>query len=384
MTQPELQPIESRPPRMRVETEADGTRVLHFSGRLDAATTGGIWNAAVGSLPPPGQPLVVDARHLEYLDGVGISLFLDLECQQHRRGGRFAVRHLRPEVEQLLALSRGGCDLDTPGPGPARPSLVEFVGERAASVIRDLGDLVAWVGHMSQALWLGLLHPRRVRWSDFLYTCTTAGVFALPVVLLLGFLLGWIMSFHAAWVMREYGADTLLATLIGPTMVRELGPLMTTVVLAARTGSAFAASIGTMKVNEEVDALYTMGLDPVRFLIIPKVLAAVVVTPILSAFCTLSGIVGGAVVSVTVLNLPLVFYTNQLQNVIQVHDLAGGMVKAIIFGILVAAIGCIRGLQTRSTPTAVGESTTSAVVSGIVLIALADAVLAVVYRILEI
>jgi phospholipid/cholesterol/gamma-HCH transport system permease protein len=167
-------------------------------------------------------------------------------------------------------------------------------------------------------------------------------------------------------------------------MVRELGPLMTTVVLAARTGSAFAASIGTMKVNEEVDALYTMGLDPVRFLITPKVLAAVLVTPLLTAFCTLSGIVGGAVVSVTILKLPLVVYTNQLLNVVELHDFLGGMAKAMIFGILVAAIGCIRGLQTRQTPTAVGEATTSAVVSGIVLIAITDAVLAVLYRILDI
>jgi phospholipid/cholesterol/gamma-HCH transport system permease protein len=159
---------------------------------------------------------------------------------------------------------------------------------------------------------------------------------------------------------------------------------MTTVVLAARSGSAFAASIGTMKVNEEVDALYTMGLDPVRFLVTPKVLAAIVVTPLLTAFCSLSGIVGGAVVSVTILNLPLEVYTNQLLNVIHVNDIGGGMVKAMIFGILVAAIGCIRGLQTRQSPTAVGESTTSAVVSGIVLIAIADAILAVIYRILDI
>ena len=159
---------------------------------------------------------------------------------------------------------------------------------------------------------------------------------------------------------------------------------MTTVILAARSASAFAASIGTMKVNEEVDALYTMGLDPVRFLVTPKVLAAVVVTPLLTAFCTLAGIVGGAVVSVSVLALPLVIYTNQLQSAVDVGDICGGLVKAMVFGVLVAAIGCIRGLQTHRTPTAVGESTTSAVVSGIVLIAVADALLVVIYRILDI
>ncbi|MHC4512405.1 MAG: ABC transporter permease, partial [Planctomycetota bacterium] len=369
---------------LRVETDSTGTRVLHLAGRLDADTAGGIWNRAVAQVPAGGQPLALDARRLSYCDGVGISLLLDLECHQRRQGGSFEVRHLPPDVQQLLDMGRSHVDLDAPAPGPKRPSLVEVIGARAELVIRDVGDLVTWVGHMTQALWLGLLNPTKVRWGDFLYTCTAAGVFALPVVLLLGFLLGWIMSFQAAYVMRDYGADRFLATLIGPTMVRELGPLMTTVVLAARSGSAFAASIGTMKVNEEVDALYTMGLDPVRFLVTPKVLAAIVVTPLLTAFCSLSGIVGGAVVSVTILNLPLEVYTNQLLNVIHVNDIGGGMVKAMIFGILVAAIGCIRGLQTRQSPTAVGESTTSAVVSGIVLIAIADAILAVIYRILDI
>jgi len=384
MTQPELQPRQLPPLELRVETEPSGTRVLHFSGRLDAGTAGSIWNTALASLPAAGQALALEAQDLGYCDGAGISLLLDLECHQHRAGGSFEVRHLRPQLQQLLEMSRGGVDLDTPAPGPARPSLVEVVGDRTALLISDVGDLVTWVGHVFQALCFGVLHPTKVRWSDFLYTCTAAGLFALPVVLLLGFLLGWIMSFQAAYVMRDYGADRFLATLIGPTMVRELGPLMTTVVLAARTGSAFAASIGTMKVNEEVDALYTMGLDPVRFLITPKVLAAIVVTPLLTAFCTAAGIVGGAIVSMTVLNLPLVVYTNQLLEVVHVQDVAGGMVKAMIFGILVAAIGCIRGLQTRRSSTAVGEATTSAVVSGIVLIALTDAALVVIYRILNI
>ncbi len=373
-----------QPVELRVETEAAGTRVLHIIGRLDAGTAGGIWDIALAQVPADGQPLALDAKALSYCDGAGISLLLDLECHQRRQGGSFEVRHLPQDLRQLLDMSRSDVDLDTPPPGPPRPSLVEVVGERTEHWIRDLGDLVTWVGHMSEALWLGVLNLRKVRWNDFFYTCTNAGVFALPVVLLLGFLLGWIMAFQAAYVMRDYGADQLLGALIGPMMVRELGPLMTTIILAARSASAFAASIGTMKVNEEVDALYTMGLDPVRFLVTPKVLAAIVVTPLLTAFCTVAGIVGGAVVSVSVLALPLVIYTNQLQSHIDVGDIAGGMIKAMVFGILVAAIGCIRGLQTQRTPTAVGESTTSAVVSGIVLIAIVDAILVVIYRILGI
>jgi phospholipid/cholesterol/gamma-HCH transport system permease protein len=167
-------------------------------------------------------------------------------------------------------------------------------------------------------------------------------------------------------------------------MVRELGPLMTCVVLAARSGSAFAAEIGTMKVNEEIDALTTMGIDPVRFLVIPKVLAAVCMTPLLAAFANLAGIVGGALVSSFVLGQPLVVYTNLLKDVIHIQDIGIGLGKAVIFGIIVASIGCIRGMQTRNTPTAVGEAATSAVVTSIVFISITDALLAVIVQVLGI
>jgi phospholipid/cholesterol/gamma-HCH transport system permease protein len=199
-------------------------------------------------------------------------------------------------------------------------------------------------------------------------------------------LMGLIMAFQSALLLREFGVEIYVANLVGKSMVRELGPLMTTILLAGRTGSAFAAELGSMKINEELDALSTMGLDPLRFLVVPRVLGAVLVTPLLTVFAILCGIIGGAVVLVS-FGYPLVAYVNQLLSGvggINLTDFLGGMVKATVFGILVAAIGCLRGLQTESGASAVGISATRAVVSGIVLIVLADGAFAVLYYLLNV
>ncbi len=205
-----------------------------------------------------------------------------------------------------------------------------------------------------------------------------AGVDAFPIIALIGILLGLILAFQSAMPMRRFGADIFVADLLGLAMLREMGPLITAIILAGRSGSAFAAELGTMKVREEIDALSTMGLEPVRFLVLPRVLAAVAVTPLLTMFANLFGLIGGAVVMRS-LGFPLVTYINQILSAVTITDLAGGLVKSLVYGIVVAAIGCLRGLQTASGASAVGQSTTSAVVSGIVLIAIVDGVFAVLF-----
>jgi len=222
------------------------------------------------------------------------------------------------------------------------------------------------------------LHPRHVRWRDAWVIAERAGVDAIPIIGLIGFLLGLIMAFQSAIPMRQFGAEIYVANLIGLSMLRELGPLLTAIILAGRSGSAFAAEIGTMKVKEEVDALVTMGLEPVRFLVVPRVVAAVAVTPVLAVFSNFFGLVGGAVVMRS-LGFPLVTYVHQIQSAVVPRDMLGGLSKSLVFGLVVAAIGCLRGLQTRTGASAVGDSTTSAVVSGLVLITIVDGLFAVVF-----
>ena len=370
--------------RLDTRTDESGSTVLQIIGRLDVDSAASIWDAAVKALPGTGNA-ELDASELEYCDGVGMTLIHDLAIQQRRAGGTLTVTGLRDDLESFLALTELERDLtERVAPAPTRLSFPQVVGTRTYEICGDVKSLVSYVGEISSALAHAIAHPHQVRWKDALGFCTTVGAFALPVVVLIGFLLGWVMAFSAAFIMDEYGADQLLAALIGPAMVRELGPLMTCIVLAARSGSAFAAEIGMMKVNEEIDALSTMGLDPVRFLVTPRIIAAICMTPILTAFANLAGIIGGALVSTFVLDQPLVIYTNLLQQVVTIEGISLGLVKALIFGTIVAAIGCIRGMQTANSPTAVGESTTSAVVTAIVFLAITDAILAVIVQVLGI
>jgi phospholipid/cholesterol/gamma-HCH transport system permease protein len=198
------------------------------------------------------------------------------------------------------------------------------------------------------------------------------------VVALLGLLVGIILSFQMAGPLERYGAQNLIPNIVSFSIIRELGPLITAIILAGRSGAAFAAEIGTMKVTEELSALETMGLEPVRFLVIPRVLAALMVTPLLAAFNMLMGLLGGCLIMLS-LNYTFSYYVNTVQGAITTGDFLGGIFKAFVFGLIVAAVGCLRGTQTKSGPGAVGDSTTRAVVAGIVLTIVADAMLGTIY-----
>ncbi len=326
----------------------------------------------------PAGRVVVDASGLTYCDGAGAAFLLELRRLQTKGGGTLEIHGLQEPFERLLDLyGRTDSEMALSTPGES-PSLVEQIGRASAKVWQDLRTLVAFVGELSVGLLDAARHPRRIRWKDALLTAELAGVNALPIVALIGFLLGLIMAFQAAIPMRQFGADIFVANLIGLSMLRELGPLITAILLAGRSASAFAAELGTMKVREEIDALTTMGLDPLRFLAVPRVIAAVAMTPLLAVFANLFGLIGGAVVMLS-LGFTLTTYVNQILLSTGVGDLLGGLFKSVVFGMIVAAIGCLRGLQTRTGASAVGISTTRAVVSGIVLIAIADGIFAVVY-----
>jgi phospholipid/cholesterol/gamma-HCH transport system permease protein len=201
---------------------------------------------------------------------------------------------------------------------------------------------------------------------------------AIVIVGMIGFLTGMIMAFQSTVPLQQFGVDIFVVNLVALAMLRELGGIMTAIVLAGRSGSAFAAEIGTMKVNEEVNALTTMGLDPVRFLVVPKLMAAILVTPLLTIYANVVGIMGGLMV-VMIFGHPWAAIYNQLVSAVDISDIATGLIKSVFFGALVGGIGCLRGLQTKSGASAVGESTTRAVVSGIFLIIMVDAIFAVVF-----
>ena len=360
----------------------DGRRVLALSGRLDAATVAPLWQEARAALAgASGRPVVVDAGAVDYCDGAGIALFVELQRQAGK--APLEVANLAPSFAALLGqfdAQRLAVDQD---PEPPRGPAIEEIGRAASGVWRDIRIQIAFIGETTAALFYAATHPRSVRWRDVMLIAERVGVDALPIVALISFLLGMILAFQSAVPMKRFGAEIFVADLIGLSMLRELGPLMTAILLAGRSGAAFAAEIGTMRVNQEIDALTTMGLDPVRFLVVTRVIAALLMTPLLVLFANVVGLVGGAL-TMTTFSIPFVTFLKEVDSAVTMNDFLAGFVKSFVFAILIAGIGCLRGLQTRAGASAVGDSATRAVVSGIILLVVVDGMFALAYYVLDI
>ena len=353
--------------------------LLTISGRLDLAGATALWQTACELIEQrrPRQ-LKLIATDIDYCDGTGIGLLVEMERKTLLHGGRFELDGLRKEFVKLREQFDLSDLTDLPSSRPEPCCLPEATGIAVVKTWQALRDLVAFTGELSMALLAALRRPRSVRWQDVWLIAEKAGADALPIVALLSFLVGLIMAFQAAIPMRQFGTEIYVANLIGLATLRELGPLMTAIILAGRSASAFAAEIGTMKVNEEIDALTTMGLAPVPFLVVTRVLAALFVTPLLTLFADLLGLAGGSVVLLS-LDYPLVTYIHQVQSAVGIGDCLGGLAKSLVFGIIIAAIGCLQGLRAGRGASAVGDAATRAVVSGIVLIVIGDGIFSVLY-----
>src|SRR5262245_54686112 len=310
-------------------------------------------------------------------------MLLERKRRQLGEQRRFELRGLRASFPSLLDQFDVGKLTSERPQHPKHTNLFEETGRNTVKVLHDIYYLIDFIGELSAALVRAVIHPRSVRWKDAFLAADTAGVNSLPIIALVSFLIGVIMAFESATGLKEFGAEIFVANLVALAVLKELGPLMTAVLLAGRSGSGFAVELGTMKINEEMDALSTMGLDPVRFLVVTRTLALVAITPLLTIWADFAGLAGGALVYRS-FGFPLVTYIHQIQMYLHPKDLISGVVKSFVFGLVVAAVGCLRGLQTTSGPSAVGVSATRAVVSGILLIVIIDGVFSMIYFVLGI
>ena len=367
-----------------VDDATEGHRVLRLAGRLDAFSIAAVWSAARQALDSaPDRPLTIDAGDVVYCDGGGIAMLVDLLRQPRPDSARVDLRGLKPQFQALLAQFDPVAMRQPVLTPPVRRSGIEELGRASLTVWRDIRTQVSFVGETAAAFWHAVLHPGTVRWKDVWYTCEQVGANALPIVALISFLLGIILAFQSAVPMRQFGAEIFVADLVGLSILRELGPLMTAILLAGRSGAAFAAEIGTMKVNQELDALTTMGLDPVRFLVVTRIIAALLMVPILTLFADLIGVLGGALTMLS-FDIPIVAFLHEVDTLVDVKDLLAGLAKTPVFAVLIAGIGCLRGLQTETGASAVGISATRAVVSGIILLVAVDGIYAFIYYLLDI
>jgi len=365
---------------LEISGPAGGEMTLAISGRISLENLGKfLADVEQFFLRSTPRGLSVDLSGIQYLDSAAALAFLNLRNRAESQSTPFQFVHATEEAQRILTLLDRPT-LQTPPliSGRRSANLLEQAGENSRALGRDFLSVMEFVGELIRGLGYSLMHPRSVRWDDVLFYMKRAGVDGLPIVSLISFLIGLVIAFMSSLQLKQFGAYLYVASLVAIAIVRELGPLMTGIIVAGRSGSAFGAEIGTMMVNEEVDALRTMGFDPTRFLAVPKVLAAMLVVPLLTLYADVFGILGGLLIGVMFLDLTVYSYVDWTLWSITLFDIVSSLIKSIVFAALISGIGCQRGFEVRGGAAAVGSATTSAVVSAIFLIIVVDSIFAVI------
>lgn len=353
---------------------------IHLCGSLDLRSTPDILEK-LAKIPHPVPALLrINLNEVTRMDDCGALVIIQLMRLVERESISLKLEAVPKHVQELLDFLH----LDVlPSPGPAKPpapGLMTRFGMGTMVVVDQSIKHVSFVGEVTVTLLSLLRHPGQLRVKDTIGYMQRVGVDALPIIGLISFLLGLIMAFMSAVQLQQFGANIYVASLVALSMVRELGPIMTAIIVAGRSGSAFAAEIGTMKVSEEVDALVTMGFHPHLFLVAPKVIASVLVVPFLALYSNLFAIAGGLLIGVGTLGLTPTAYMTQTMNTLTIFDINWGLFKSAIFAVLISVIGCFKGYQARGGAASVGQATTSAVVNGIFMVILVDSIFAIILR----
>ena len=362
--------------------ESPDKLTIHFKDRLDVSNASQLtkeFNTLLRTHKP--DSLVIDLDKLIYLDDYGVSVLVGLKKAMGNRRGNFSLANISEQVNEILTMHRFN-ELGQQPTSVLKTSQHFFtnLGSSTFNIGSEIGFMLMFLGDTCFSLLTFLRHPGSLRFNDTVENMKRVGLDALPIVGLISFLLGLIMAFMSSVQLQQFGANIYVASLVSISMTRELGPIMTAIIVAGRSGSSFAAEIGTMKISEEVDALSTMNINPNFFLVLPRMFAAFLVMPVLTLFSDLFAIAGGLLVGVTMLDLTVSGYTNQTINSLTFFDVFWGVFKSGIFAILISWTGCLKGFQVRGGAAGVGKATTSAVVTSIFLIVMSDSLLVVILR----
>jgi phospholipid/cholesterol/gamma-HCH transport system permease protein len=344
---------------------------------------GGAWT--LHTLPPVPAPLLIaldeTVRQLAFASDsledwdTSLLIFLKTVLEEAATRNIPVVRTgLPPGVQRLLALSEAVPEKTTYG-ATGKESLITHIGRLTINLTGQAREIATFTGEILLGFWSLLTGKVPFKSRDFFYFVQNCGVDSLPIVSLIAILVGVILSFVGAVQLQMFGAQIYVANLVGLGMVLEMGALMSGVIIAGRIGASYAAQLGTMQVNEEIDALRTMGISPIGFLVVPRMLALMLMLPLLCVYADIMGILGGSFIGVTMLDLSLVEFLEQARKTIKLGQFGQGILKASVFGVLIGYAGCLRGMQCGRSALAVGEATTSAVVTSIVLIVISDSII---------
>lgn len=363
-----------------ISEHVSGGMILHLKGRMDAAGAATMLHRLSPLVKGRGlRSIAVDLGGVTYFDDFGALVLVELRDAVIQEGGEFRLENVGEKIEEILSLLKfEAMGEKSPFAKKRPPNLFTRLGDGVLRNIGELKLLTSFAGSVFLALIHVILHPGSLRKDDTLLHMQKTGVDALPIVGLISFLMGLIIAFMSAVQLQQFGANIYVASLVALAMTRELGPIMTAIIVAGRSGSSFAAELGTMRISEELDALFTMGFEPTRFLVIPRLLASVIVVPFLTLFSNVFAIAGGLLVGVSIFDLTVGAYVSKTLETLTLFDIFWGLFKSAIFALLIAWIGCFRGFRVSGGAASVGQATTSAVVSGLFLIILTDSVFAVI------
>ena len=368
--------------------------IIPLEGKTLRVALAGRWKIQDGLPPvedvldrlPPGavDTVLLDGRSIVGWDSSLLSFISKMTRLLEKNDIRVDPSGLPKGVQGLLSLAAAVPERKGARRDEHRPSALQRIGKKALSALESAREMIDFIGEATLAFLSLIRGKARFRRSDFAEIIQDCGPGAFAIVSLISVLVGLILAFVGAVQLEMFGAGIYVADLVGLGMAREMGAMMSAVIMAGRTGAAFAAELGTMQVNEEIDALTTLGISPMEFLVLPRLMALMLMMPLLCLYADLMGIAGGALVGVTMLDIDPAAYFYQTRDAIALTHFAVGLVKSVVFGVIVALAGCLRGMQCGRSSSAVGVAATSAVVTGIVFIIVSDAILTVIFNIIGI
>ncbi|MBL9079548.1 MAG: ABC transporter permease [Planctomycetes bacterium] len=364
------------------EPAADGRLRLRLQGSLTLRDGARLWRDLAAACAGYAE-VEVDLAAVERLDGGAAALLAGSALRQGERGGRIVWVGATGDTAKLLDLYDCGPGAPCERTEPRQPGLLADIGTFAIAAVDTTRQILAFVGDLVTGVLLAVRRPRSVHTADLGVLLERAGTDGMPIVLLINFLVGAILGLQGAIQLHRFGGDPFLANLVGLSVVRELGPLMTAILVTGRSGAAYAAELGTMTVNEEIDALRTLGQDPQRFLVFPRVVTLLLVLPVLTLVGDLVGSFGGLVIAMVYLDQPAVVYLQSFQQAVSFGDVGTGLLKSVAFAIAIGLIACQRGLATRGGAVGVGRATTSAVVVVLFSLVALDAAFTWVFSLLD-
>ena len=326
------------------------------------------------------KKIIWDVSGIEEFDSAGVLLFIEY-FERFKKETEVEVIGYTEDQKAMYTLLKENSSKEVVS--PPKQTILEIIGKNTVEIYNDLKDFVTFIGHLFTAILQMFIHPKNIRFKEIVYHIHKTGFNALLIVGMTSFLVGLVIAYQSAVQLAKFGADLFIVDTVAISMTRELGPMITAIVIAGRSGSSYTAEIGAMKITEEISAMRTMGFDPYYFLVLPRIFAMMIALPLLIFFADIMGIFGGAVASSLELGISMSQFMDRINEVLEVKHYILGMLKGPVFAFLIAAVGCYRGFQVSENTESIGLHTTASVVNSIFLVIAFDALFSVIYTELD-